>query len=303
MQLKAKSHGVKVVLPPDDWIRETKDSRDKEIASLKAELQKSQNALPDVQLLFFTEDNLVPVLKIDKNKLLEGILTDEDIEAKLEQEHKEVKPIGTVNTINTGFISKKEIRIYNSAVREYMEEYRKYLNDVKGIQELCLTMELSPVLDNKGNSPAENVDIFLQFPNDWVDFPNDIELLEESELLGFPEKPARPNLPKTDIASIWGGIQTLSELRAIPTISPYAERKPVNQIGPEIDKSKMSVHYWLGNLKHGMEIELKPLYVWYSSVNAINTFKIKYSINIGNSPEVKEGELVVVIISEETSDH
>lgn len=293
LELKAKNHDIKFVSPPEDWKRETKDSRDKEIAELQAKLQKYQNALPDVQLLLSAGDNLVPVLKISKDGLLEDLLTDEDIEAKLEQERKEVKPIGTVNTINQGFISKKEFRMYNEEVREYIKKYRKYLNKVKEIQELCLIIELSPVLINGGNSPAEDIDIFLKFPNDWLNFP---KLIEEADLLDFPEKPARPNPPKTDIASVVSGLRipSLSELMPTP-ISPYVDRKPVNQIGPEINKSEMSVRYWLNNLKHGMKRQLKPVYVWYSSVNAINTFQIKYSIRIGNHPEVKEGDLVVVI--------
>jgi hypothetical protein len=181
LELKAKNHDIKCVSPPEDWKRETKDSRDKEIAELRTKLQKYQNALPDVQLLLLsTGDNLVPALKISKDGLLEGIHTDEDIEAKLEQERKEVKPIGTVNTINQGFISKKEILMYNEEVREYIKKYRKYLNDVKEIQELCLTIELSPVLINEGNSPAEDIDIFLKFPNDWLNFP---KLLEEQIFL------------------------------------------------------------------------------------------------------------------------
>ena len=150
---------------------------------------------------------------------------------------------------------------------------------------------------NEGNSPAEDIDIFLEFPNDWLNFPNDIELLEEADLLDFPEKPARPNPPKTDIASVVSGFQisSLSRILMSTPISPYVERESFNQIGPEINKSEMSVHYWLNNLKHGMKRQLKPVYVWYSSVNAINTFQIKYSIHIGNHPEVKEGDLVVVI--------
>lgn len=296
MELKAKNHGIKFVSPPEDWKIETNDSRDKEIAELQAKLQKYQNALPDVQLLLSTGDNLVPVLKISKDGLLEGILTDGDIEAKLEQERKEVKPIGTADTINQGFVSKEQIRRYNEEVREYIKKYRNYLNDVKEIQELCLTIELSPVLINKGNSPAEDVDIFLEYPNDWLNCPNDIELLEKADIFEIPEKPARPNPPKSDIASVVSSFQLPSLSGFMPApILPYTNRKSVNQIGPEINKSEMSVHYWLNNLKHGMEWHLKPVYVWYSSVNAITTFQIKYSIRIGNHPNVKEGDLVVVI--------
>ena len=303
LELKAKNHNIKCVSPPEDWKIETKDSRDKEIAELQVKLQKYQNALPDVQLLLSTGDNSVPVLKISKDVLLEGILTDEDIEAKLEQEHKEVKPIGTVNTINQGFISKEQIRMYNEEVREYIKKYRKYLNDVKEIQESCLTIELSPVLINGGNSPAEDIDIFFEYPNDWLNSPNDIELLEEAYLLEIPEKPARPNPPKSDIASVASSIASVASSFQFPSSSglmpvpilPQINRKHVNQTGPEINKSEMSVHYWLNNLKHGMEWHPKPVYVLYSSVNAINTFQIKYSIRIGNHPKVKEGDLIVVI--------
>jgi ribosomal protein S17 len=44
-----------------------------------------------------------------------------------------------------------------------------------------------------------------------------------------------------------------------------------------------------------MEWRAEPVFVWFSSVNKVHTFKIKYSIHIGNHPEVKEGDLVAVI--------
>jgi len=165
---------------------------------------------------------------------------------------------------------------------------------------LRLTIEISPVLTNEGNSPAENIDIFLYFPNDWINSPDDIELLKEADLPKFPEKPYRPVPPQ----SVYGQLGSLAQFSPLSNlipqpIFPYVNRGPVKQIGPELNNSKMSVHYWLRNLKHGMEWHAEPIFVWYITADVITTFQIKYSIHIGNHPEVKEEDLVVVIEDKE----
>lgn len=302
MKLKAKGHGIKIVSPPDDWKRETKDSRDKEIAGLRNKLQKFQNAMPDVQLLLSTGDELVPILKISKVKLLEGVLTDEDIEIKLDKERKELKSIGAVHPYlkNTMWdIPTSEIKRYDGEVDEYIGKYSRYLSDLKRVQELRLTIEISPVLINKGSSPAEDIDIFLYFPNDWLKFPDDIKLLKETDLREFPKKPTRPTPPQSGYGLLGRLAQfsSLSNLISQP-IFPYVNRGPVKQIGPELNNSKMS-HYWLRNLKHGMEWHAEPIFVWYITADVITTFQIKYSIHIGNHPEEKEEDLVVVIEDKE----
>ena len=303
IQLKAKNHGIVVVSPPDDWKRETKDPRDKEIAGLRNKLQKFENAMPEVQLLLSTGDKLEQVIKISKVKLLEGILTDEDIEKELDKEREELQSKGAVHPYlkNTMWdIPPSEIKRYDGEVDEYMDKYSRYLTDLKSVHELRLTIEISPVLTNEGRSPAEDIDIFLDFPNDWINFPDDIELLKEADLPKFPEKPYRPVPPQSGYGQL-GRLAQFSSLPGLisPPISPYVNRGPVKQIGPELNNSEMSVHYWLRNLKHGMDWHPEPVYVWYSSVNVITTFQIKYSIHIGNHPEVKEEDLVVVIEDKE----
>jgi hypothetical protein len=120
--------------------------------------------------------------------------------------------------------------------------------------------------------------------------------MEEADLPKFPKKPMRPTPPQ----SVSGFVANLAHLSSLfrfvsEPIHPYVNSRPVKQIGPEINKSEISVHYWLKNLKHGMEWRLKPVYVWYSSVNVVNTFQIEYSIHIGNHPVIKEGNLSVII--------
>lgn len=299
MQLKARNHGIEFVPPPDDWKKETKDQRDNEIVELRAQLQKYQNALPDVQLLLSTGNELVRNLKISKDEILESIMSDEDIKKKMDQEREELESLGVVHhdLVNSLWsVTQEEIERYNKELDEYMTKYSRYLFELKKAQELRLIIKISPVLTNNGSLPAEDIDIFLEFPEDWRNFSDDIELLKETDLPKFPKEPNRPAQPQSVYERLVSSAQIFSSSNLIfRPIVPYVDRGHIKQIGPEIRESEISVRYWLINLKHGMEWQLDPIYVWYSSVNLINTFQIQYTIHIGNHPKVEKGNLVVVI--------
>ena len=290
MEFKAENYGIKVISPPADWKRETKDSSDKEIAKLRGELQKLQNAIPQVQLLLSDGDESVKILKISSNELLDDILSDEDIEKKLDRESEELKSIGKAHPVlmnPIGGIPQSEITKYDKEVDVYLCKYSKYLNDFKRVHELrSLKIKISPVLTNNGSAPAEDIDILLKFPEDIV--------LEEANLPDFPEKPVRPNPPQSflDVSKVVFPFPSIPVLTS--EILPHVVRDYANQKGPKINESEKSLRYWLKNLKHGMDWHAEPAFAWFSSVE-IHTFKIKYFIHIGNHPEVKEGNLIVKI--------
>jgi len=256
--------------------------------------------MPDVQLRLSAGDELVKILKISSDELLVDILSDGDIDKELAIESEELKSIRAENLISNNQlgenalsvilsgIPQSEITRYDKEVSEYLDNYSKYRNDCKRVQELrSLKVEISPILTNNGSAPAEDIDILLKFPDDIV--------LDEANLPDFPEKPVRPKPPQSllDMSKFDFPVSFIPELTS--EILPHVVKGYVNQKGPQINESEKSLCYWLKNLKHGMKEHLKPVYVLYSSVNAINTFQIKYSIHIGNHPEVKEGNLIVKI--------
>ncbi len=299
LELKAKNHGIKCVSPPEDWKRETKDSRDKEIAELQAKLQKFQNAMPDVQLRLSAGDELVEILEISSDGFLVDILSDGDIDKELARESEELKSIRAENLISNNqlgenalsaslsCIPQSEITRYDKEVSEYLDNYSKYLNDCKLVHELrSLKVKIIPILTNNGSAPAEDIDILLKFPDDIV--------LDEANLPDFPEKPVRPKPPQSlrDMRNFDFPGSFIPELTS--EILPHTVRDYVNQKGPQINESEKSLCYWLRNLKHGMEWSAEPAFAWFFSVE-VPTFEIKYSIHIGNHPEVKEGNLIVKI--------
>ena len=299
MELKAENYDIKCVSPPEDWKRETRDPRDKENAELQAKLQKFQNAMPDVQLRLSAGDESVEILKISSDELLVDILSEGDIDKELARESEELKSIRAENLISNNqlgenalsailrCIPQSEITRYDKEVSEYLDNYSKYLNDCKRVQELrSLKVKIIPILTNNGSAPAEDIDILLKFPDDII--------LDEANLPDFPEKPVRPKPPQSllDMSNFDFPVSFIPELTS--EILPHTVSDYVNQKGPQINESEKSLRYWLRNLKHGMEWYAEPAFGWFSSVK-VHTFEIKYSIHIGNHPKVKKGNLIVKI--------
>ena len=80
MELKAKAHGINAISPPDDWIRETKDPRDKKIKELEDFIKK---AYPDTKLCFITEKGFVEDFELPFGIQIEYPLDDKDIDRKI----------------------------------------------------------------------------------------------------------------------------------------------------------------------------------------------------------------------------
>jgi hypothetical protein len=234
-KLEIKRYDIKFVSPPDDWKRETKDPCDNEIANLRTELQRHKNVLPDVQLRLSKGDILASFLEIYKDGLLEGILTNENIAAKLEEERKELGlSLASLNRVDRS-IREQEIARYRKDLEEYMSTYSQYLSDLKKVRESRLNIEILPCLTNKGSSPAEDIDISLEFPEEWLNLSDDIKLLKETDLPEFPIEPTRPTPPFSSISDIHRQLASHSSfLDLMPRIHSHGERGSPSQTGPKI---------------------------------------------------------------------
>ena len=191
LELKARAHGIHVIAPPDDWIRETKDPRDKKIKELEAFIK---SAYPDTRLGFITRDGLVEDIKVTvgiqieyppDNKYIENEIS--KIEGKNREKILAIMKKNEIQFLSFMKVSEEKIKEYERDLNNYVNDYNEYLLKLKQIgEELSQIMEIPLILANTGGSPAEDIDVTIQFPFD-------VKLLDS--IPEIPDEPKEPLVP------------------------------------------------------------------------------------------------------------
>jgi hypothetical protein len=278
LEIKAKNHDIKVMPPIEAWKRKLKDPRDKEIEKLKEIIK---NTIPQVKLCFYNEcdhtykDTFEASMGDDET----GLFDDDYINKIYENVKKDIQKELSDKDYDL-FLREGCIRKYKDDLRNYPDECLKYLRDINDVKtKRSLMIEIPFILDNSGNLPAEDLDI-------WMTFPRDLEV--SGGIPEFPKQPKKPHRPKSyaDCFS-W-------DINAIKLDNSFLNNQK-ELIGPEIKLStEISVHYHLKKLKHGLKYPL-PLFVIFELKQRIHNFQIEYVINVGNHPKQINGKLFVMI--------
>lgn len=141
-------------------------------------------------------------------------------------------------------------------------------------------------MHNKGKAPANDIDIWLHFPDGFV-------VINEDEFPRKPKEPALPYKPKNrfDLGSgNYLGVPNLSHLN--PRVNLPAATLTSR---PDIRKTNSyEVNIHRKNLKHFHKTSLDTLLVVYPSFSEIISFTIDYRIIVNNVPEPVIGNLSVV---------
>ena len=280
MELQAENFNIKVICPPDGWLLKIKDPRDKRISEL-------EKTIPKVRLCFYDERD-----KSRKDALEISIRSNEiDLlnQDNIEIEHKvsQIKEYITQEIEGKRYdylTAPDHIKIYENNMWSYPNKYKDYLYTLRMFHEWkSSAIKIKLCLENVGNIPADDVDI-------WIVFPRDIEVLKE--LPECPKEPHKPKPPKDIFDPTYGyGSYNISQ----PDLSDF-NRNLKGISGPDIQVSQdnVSVHYWRRKLKQGLNWPL-PLYIKFKSNNNVHAFHIEYSIKIGNMPMEQKGALMVAL--------
>jgi hypothetical protein len=167
-------------------------------------------------------------------------------------------------------------------------EYERYLNkNLLYEKQQRGKIQLDIELINLGTLPAEDVDIFINFPDGF-------ELLDNKKILRQPEEPkpfSFAQYPFKEFINLPNIERHLSGLYS-PTLP-----KVQNVSNPTIRKSNgYDVHFHVRRLKHNQEEKLAPLFPIFDSFEAVQSFSLDYKIQAGNVPVQIDGKLNVEII-------
>lgn len=304
-KLKAKNKSIKCIPVPDEYkIEIIKDNKDKEIKKLKEKIEYLQNRMPKLKMGFSkVKKDYIDYVEKAINAI--NILSEEDIakivkKEKANLEYKKDAPSNFLDEKNPiGAMLRypeKEIQRYKKDLDEYILNLHKYYKEENTYKcNKSRTIELGFVLANEGTQPAEDIEIFLYFTDSF-------ELFKNSEFLKKPLKPEKPIQPRNQldmiqsrIKDVWNGPNSqisidMKELRS--SIDNVDIGEPIDPIIKKTTEG-YEVKYKIKKLKHGLSIELNPVYILFKTIDGIKSFNMKYSILSDNIPDSIRGFLHV----------
>jgi rRNA-processing protein FCF1 len=308
-RLKARKHSIAAV-SLDDRLKlpSALDENEKKTQHLHRKIQQLESSLPNLNLGFSDgSQNLFIKIpepyEIDVNKIKEKII---DIQRRYPKLYPESnQPANSDSSILQNQLSQislskamlacltkpsqEEYERYNSELNQFYENYKEYLNwltDYKNIE--SRTIEIEVVLFNRGKAPAEDIDVFMHFPDGLL-------LLGKEELPETLDSPQPPRKPMSR-AELMNSLTLPTSSLYSPHISSHFSMADTNISLPSIKKTNSyNVNYSVGKLKQHMDAPCDKFFVYFENLEDAKSFGIDYRINAANIPHEIEGKLNVML--------
>lgn len=300
---KAKRQGIEVYRLPDTYkLLEEPDPSEKKILELQTELRKIKNTMPEVLLVFENEkDHIRYSIKSPKPHLTSVEI--ENLLEKVKSEHPPMQNIqrdlkskgldsASLALAMANSITSADIDAYNQELEKYYadceDSFQKQL-DYENL--LARTLKLDIWVSNTGTAPAEDLDIYMHFPDGFALFSED----EFPEAPQFPEQPSEPtsSLGKAlDMSRLNEAIFSISN-NIMDFNSPHLSS---NVSGLDIRRTNSyDVEFHIERLKHKIHEAADTIYITFTNYDDVKSFEIYYRILVANLAEPTEGKLHVII--------
>ena len=312
---KAGRQGINTLrLPKNLRIADEPDPYENKVKQLEQQIRELNSRVPKLSLTY--EDgrqhaafNLPKPVVLEQSEIDEKLTElkrkfpnrekeDPQGESQLPNNSLESASIIAARTL-MGMIPQEEIDRYNDEAEKYIPLYANYMiRDAKFENLKRRTIRLNIVLANDGTTPAEDVDIYMHFPNGF-------QLLEEHELPDSPILPEPPVQPMTQMQKFSNSMKNVSQMIPAPYLGLYNHLNPSgpppNVSGPNIKRSNSyEIHFHVQKVKHNLQALLDPLFVVFDSFDSSSSFTIEYKILAANIPHEVTGSLHVIV---EKKDH
>lgn len=306
-RLKAGQHEIEAMVLPEKYkLSSALDAAEKEKKQLQQRIQQLETRFPKLKLTFADGENqfsatLLQPLAVAEEEIQQRITNIKSkyckrpvaSESEPSQGHLPLARLARVQSLTNNFNnfsgpSSEEIERYNRELEAFYKEYEVYLREYSANVNLQRrTIRLDLCLFNYGTAPAEDIDVFLHFPDGF-------DLYDEDEKPQMSEPPDPPRPPRTGAEMIQASLATpnLSHLYRSPTYVPAQS----NVSAPDIKRSNSyEVSYEVGRLKQHMNEPFDPLYVVFDSLESAASFRINYRINAADLPDETTGVLHATI--------
>lgn len=304
LKLKARAHGFSAIsLPDSELLPDEVLPDEKKIADLQAQVRELQDARPKLSLSFTGRSSNLNLTFQRSDELSAVDISNrmEDLRRKYPKMAERANasdsgapPAQTLLGAALGFsvVDQESIRKYNGSLDGFFREYEEYLENLAVFYVWeSRTAAINISLINAGSCPAEDVDIFMHFPDGF-------ELFREEDYEAEPKAPKAPAKP----ASVWDGISTGF---SIPDLYPLYRHDlshlrppsgPSNVGGPRIKRTNSyDVKVNVRKSKHGIQEPLDVMYLTFEPSAIPRGFSIDYEIHASNLPKRVTGKLNVII--------
>lgn len=308
-RLKAVQRGFKALSLPDKYkLPSALDAVEKDKKQLQRRVQQLENRLPKLKLAFANEANqfeavtrqpfTVPEEEVQRQvAFIKAKHSKRALPQKKEPEQGYSSLLGQIQRpgIAAGpadswsSISIEEVQRYNRELDEFYDVYEDYIRKyVQGRNLQHRTIRLNISLFNYGTAPAEDIDVFMHFPDGF-------HLYDKESRPRLPEKPDPPLQPQTGAEKMAHRSSSLYDFSPSLRSPPYMPVRG-NVSSPKIERSNSyNVSYEVDRLKQHMNEPFEPLYVAFDSLNDVASFSIDYRINAAELPDEVTGVLHVVV--------
>jgi rRNA-processing protein FCF1 len=309
LKLKARALGFSVKSLPDSALLPDEVlPSEKKIKELETQVRELQNTRPKLRLSFSGGSSSLN-LSFQRAELL----AESDIVNRLAclrnefpmmgERAKKPSPsagpdylqalLGATSVLSA--VSPESIQIYNSGLEVFFREYEQYLAKLAVFYAReSRTAAINIILANDGSCPAEDVDIFMHFPDGF-------ELYGEDDYEKEPEAPKPPRKPRSILEEATrfpvGGLNFADHGLYAPDLAHLRfPASPSNVSGPKIERTKSyDVRVKVRKAKHGFEETLDRMYLTFGPGDALRGFAIEYAIHASNLPAHVTGKLDVIV--------
>lgn len=294
LKLKANAREINCILIPDEYrLSDKKDKIEIGNEQLKNRIAFLENSLPSLKLKVLDADQPSDFVKYKLTPYIAP--TDAELNERLNILKNELD-YQPPPTAFGGFIglfhnaSETEIERYKKDLGEYIKKMPAYFKNEIAFKEYhSRLVQLRFVIINTGNKPADDINIFIKFPDGF-------EALSEDELLENPDEPEKPMPPQSLHETLYGYRNfNIPDLKPLLTHN-YPNINTNLPSGPHIKKTNSyDVNFDIPKLKHGLMFELDSIYILFESIKQSKSFQVTYSILADNIPDPTEGALNIVI--------
>ncbi|MCB8978778.1 MAG: hypothetical protein H6657_15270 [Ardenticatenaceae bacterium] len=306
---KASRLGIDTLQMPENYrIADKPDPNEIKVQQLEQKLQELNSRVPK-PILTYEDGSQHSVFKLPQPIVLDQSEVEKTLaelknkfplrdtkDSKSDLEHADYSPERMAKFANAMMetVSQEEIERYNSEAENYIPAYENFLKRKVNFDNLKRrTISLEIVLANNGSSPAEDIDIYMHFPDGFT-------IIEEDNLPNPPSPPTSPVQPMTDMQKLANSLNNSSYMSRIPYLGSLdgdlAIGPPANVSSPDIKQTNSyDVHIHVQKIKHNLQVSLDPLFIVFDSYESSNSFAIEYKILAANIPHEITGSVHVII--------
>lgn len=285
VQLKCKVHKLKCKIPEEGYLIQEDDNQTKEIRKLTVELNRVKNLQPSLKLQFENGETYKKFDIKEPWKKYEDVINNQMARLRKEYPFLEAETDENPYLLSLLKLYKKtpeKVEKYNKALEKYYSNYEAYLRKTKVLFfKEKLTIVLNIDISNMGNTPAENIDLYMHFPDGFT-------LRHKDENYSDEIKPFPPELSAYSLAPF--DMSNSIPRLAIPKISD------IDLSGFSIKKTNsydVNDHFKI--VKHNHLVSVYPLYLTFDNFDDVKSFEIIYKITAANMVDMIEGVLNVIV--------